>query len=210
MAPELLGVLPPKLRSREGYTSAVDIWALGCLIYEMLTLETPFLDTSSSDLSGLATTTTSGPRPLDTYLLMEYCKGEVTFPTDTLVSASSCLKAIDFVKRLLAADPGSRLSAADAINHSWLSGTVPERLRPSASQLFTWSRPPSRAPAPPPPPAPAPSAPPHASNYVSWYHTHSDSNQQPPPGYIGPPLPYPMYYGFATPDPPLRPTANRP
>lgn len=120
MAPELLGLLPREVRCGLEYTNAIDLWALGCLIYELLTLENPFQDrTLEINVSGVAT---SSHIPVDTYLLSEFCKGNVQLPTESLRQAGAAESAIEFIQSLLVADPRSRMLAADGMKHEWLAG----------------------------------------------------------------------------------------
>lgn len=121
MAPELLGMLPRALRPSQGYTTAVDIWALGCLVHEILTPETPFVDRSSeTDVTGVPVV--SGPLPTDIYLLSEFCKGIVAFPRETLEAAGVSESGMRFIQKLLVADPKSRMSAVDAVRDGWITG----------------------------------------------------------------------------------------
>ena len=42
--------LAPEIVRSEGHTTAVDLWALGCLVYELLVGRTPFADDSQSTI----------------------------------------------------------------------------------------------------------------------------------------------------------------
>lgn len=122
MAPELLGILPQGMRRTKGYTTAVDLWALGCLIHEILTGETPFVDRSvESEVSGVATAVRCGPLPTDTHQLSEYCNGTRKLPTEALRAAQTASRGVKFVKRLLIADPRLRPSAADMLDDPWIT-----------------------------------------------------------------------------------------
>lgn len=129
MAPELLELLPPALRlkGRLKYTNAVDMWALGVLVYEILASRHPFQirppeslsgdSTRGSEISGVASS--SSQMPIDTYLVSEFCKGNIELPTDILHQSQTADHAIHFIKRLIVADPRSRMSAADGLKHQW-------------------------------------------------------------------------------------------
>lgn len=123
MAPEIQEILPPGLRPRSKYTNAVDMWALGILVYEILALQNPFqlclADdlTPESEYSGVAPR--AGPPPVDTHLLYQFCKGKRELPIESLRESQTTESAIDFIKALIVADPRSRMSAADALNHRW-------------------------------------------------------------------------------------------
>lgn len=122
MAPELFGLLPPELRPGQGYSTAVDMWALGCLVHAMLTGETPFVERLAAEdlFSGLSST--NNDQSTDMFLLAEFCKGNVGFPTQALESCKSTGSAIRFVRRLLVADPKRRVSADAALMDVWIAG----------------------------------------------------------------------------------------
>lgn len=120
-APELLGLLPPRFRPRNPaeYTHAIDMWSLGCLVHQLMTLEIPFLEKDElSDITGL-------DQPLQSrfpnYRLFEdFCYNRVDFPVLPLEEASIEYNCIEFIQQLLVPDPNSRPSAADALRHRWL------------------------------------------------------------------------------------------
>lgn len=130
MAPELLELLPPRLRSRGRleYTNAVDIWALGVVIYEILASKGPFQIcppdnqpqtlSAESHYSGVAPM--RGAFPVDTFLLSEFCKGNMAFPTVSLRKTETSQTVIKFVQKLLVADPKSRMTAADGLGNPWM------------------------------------------------------------------------------------------
>lgn len=116
MAPELRRLLPRQLRLRVEYTNGVDLWALGCVVYEILALENPFQDTlQETRFSGMATM--KGPFPIDTYVLSEFCKGNLELPIGSLIRSKAPKSAVDFIQRVLVADPRLRMSAADGLNY---------------------------------------------------------------------------------------------
>lgn len=135
IAPELLGLLP-HTQTKKTYTNAVDMWALGCIVHEILTLQTPFLGSISTPgtvSSGLTQGTRSSgavstakflgadpDRPADINALYDFCSGKNEFPIDMLELSRVSNHGIEFVKGLLIANPGSRLSAKEALQSPWL------------------------------------------------------------------------------------------
>ena len=95
---------------RDGYTSAVDSWALGVILYVLLTCQMPYYP----DLR----------RPqLVLQNLMRFL--DIVNPPWNGISVT----AKDLLVRLLDPSPITRLSAADALKHPWFKGTsatIPE------------------------------------------------------------------------------------
>lgn len=121
-SPEQLGILPNQYRAPgNSYTNNIDMWALGAIVHEMLTLEIPFRDTYTHNDSDL---TLSIPEDtehnVDMGLLYGYCCGVKPFPCGSLRRDGVSEAGIDFVKCLMAVDPGKRSSAVVALSSQWL------------------------------------------------------------------------------------------
>lgn len=122
-APELLGLLPREIAGTpQSYTKNVDIWAFGAVVHEVLTSEIPFLEPAAiGDSSMDSSFPTMSTVSVDMAVLYNYCRGR-PFPTKTLEDHEICLDGINFVKSLMTANPMDRVSAPDALMHSWLGG----------------------------------------------------------------------------------------
>lgn len=96
LAPEVV------LKRAEGYDQAVDSWSTGVIIYAMLTNSSPFDEQEDE--------------PLHERVL----KRKVDYNILEKLGLSS--NAIDFISKLLVADPKTRMSLKDALNHPWLAG----------------------------------------------------------------------------------------
>ena len=80
------------------YTSAVDLWALGCVMFRLLTLEKPF------------------PRPSSLRL---YCHSMKDFPVEPLYAKDVSENAVEFIRQLMRAHPPERLDAETALKCDW-------------------------------------------------------------------------------------------
>ena len=100
-APEVLG-LDSNSETSE-YTNSVDIWSLGCVIYELLVGTKLFI--SESQVS-------------------RYYFGKWPFPESTLKGLSSPTDdlGISLLKSMLIIQPGDRPTAVGALGHGWLTG----------------------------------------------------------------------------------------
>ena len=97
-APEIIPGVLVNTADGAAYTSAVDLWSLGALLYSLLTNRVPF--SSNPDLRS-------------------YCRSYTPFPSDPLLDKRVSEHGLNFLKALLDPNPPTRLSAADALEHSW-------------------------------------------------------------------------------------------
>lgn len=144
-SPEQLGILPSEFRiSGNSYTNNIDIWAVGAIVHEMLTLEIPFLEgpiDNANRFSGFTSCLSVAEATVDTGLLYGYCHGKEPFPSASLRSHGVPEDGIQFVKSLMAVNPSKRLSAAAALACEWLVQTN----CPASSDLVLPARPPVAA-----------------------------------------------------------------
>jgi len=100
-APELLGL--DSNSETSNYTNAVDIWSLGCVIYELLVGSKLF--TSE-------------------FQLCRYFSGTWPFPDEKLrgLSPPTDDTGISLLKTMLAIEPGDRPTATGALGNPWLTG----------------------------------------------------------------------------------------
>ena len=92
-APEVYGFMDSE--EELSYTSAVDLWALGCVMYRLLTLEKPF------------------PKPSS---LRSYCHSMKEFPVEPMYAKDISENAVEFIPQLMRAHPPERL---DALKFDW-------------------------------------------------------------------------------------------
>lgn len=124
LAPELLGLLPPQFRVGSRFTFALDMWSLGCIVYELLTSQIPFLQPAEDGYDDITEGETSDEEigaELDIGLLFQYCQGHVGFPSDVLQTSEVSDQGIAFVENLLAPNPTVRATAASALDTPWLA-----------------------------------------------------------------------------------------
>jgi aurora kinase, other len=101
-----LEYLAPEMVERIGHGVGLDIWALGVLLFEMLTGSSPFRSRTQEEM------------------FSKIRQGKIVFPK------SFPLLAKDLVKRLLQVDPDKRLTVEMVLEHSWILSHAP--LRPTA------------------------------------------------------------------------------
>lgn len=87
-------------------------------MHEVLTSQTPFLELDM-DLDGLSGVSLSQPE-MDITLLCEYCRGDASFPVETLENSGVAPEGIEFVMSLMIPNPKHRLSATEALRSPWL------------------------------------------------------------------------------------------
>ena len=95
MAPEILNYIPEVDPETSEYTNAVDMWALGCIVYRLVCGAVPF---------------PRGPS------LVKFCLDKSKFPLN--VEELTGL-AQTFVNGLIVPYPSQRLTAQQALEHPW-------------------------------------------------------------------------------------------
>ncbi|KAI5850551.1 kinase-like domain-containing protein [Morchella snyderi] len=108
MAPEVLGLGDTNEDGSE-YTTAVDMWSLGCLVYFMFTKRPPFPEN---------------------WHLNHFLQGKNTFPPSSSIVGQNHIPhpAIEFIAGLLRPLPNDRPRASEAQSHSWLCTFLPSGL----------------------------------------------------------------------------------
>ena len=96
--------LAPEMVNEEGHDKSVDIWALGILLFEMLTGRTPF------NLIG------------DQNDLYNSIINSKIIWTDDLPSSAK-----DLISKILCVEPGERLNLDEILEHPWFKETPPLR-----------------------------------------------------------------------------------
>ncbi|OAQ98566.1 hypothetical protein LLEC1_04268 [Akanthomyces lecanii] len=112
-APEILWNLGTD-NSSIGYTDAVDLWAMGCIAYRLVTGIVPF--------------------PSEPHLI-EYCKDESLFPLRPLLKSRIGDSCTSFIRALLTTCPKNRPSSVEALDHTWIASAheLPDRASSPAS-----------------------------------------------------------------------------
>ena len=86
------------------FTTAVDMWSFGCLIYELFAQRCPFDET-------------------DNQALMKYVRSG-TFPRQPLDDCGASSESVWLITSLLEREPQLRLSAHEALGSAWLDTTA--------------------------------------------------------------------------------------
>jgi serine/threonine protein kinase len=101
MAPEVWNFIPGA-GAGSGYTTAVDLWALGCIVYRLACGRVPFPPGVS---------------------LMKFCDNQLP---SVLFNIPLSGAGFEFLKRLLRPHPESRMNVTEALSHHWITGeTIP-------------------------------------------------------------------------------------
>ncbi|KAL2045642.1 hypothetical protein N7G274_002070 [Stereocaulon virgatum] len=93
MAPEFFGYVGNANEEKFEYTCAIDLWALGCIVYRLCTQTVPF------------------PFDYSSVPLKNYCEDPALFPVDALTSRQFSNEFVALVRSLLRSEPSERLPA---------------------------------------------------------------------------------------------------
>jgi hypothetical protein len=138
---------PEILQLPQRYTSAVDVWSVGCILGEMACGKALFPGKNHVDMLRLYSAVRGSPLPEEVawlpegtearQLLAGYCPpGMISQLGKIIPTASpSCL---DLIHRLLGWDPTARPSASDAQEHEYLRCYLPQSA-PQSPEVFDWS-----------------------------------------------------------------------
>lgn len=95
-APEIMGFIEVEDEA-SSYTSAVDLWSLGCLCYWLLTKSLP----------------------LALNQMFRYCKGRIVLPIAPLLEFQASNACVDFLRLLLRPHPDERPTSQQVLGHGW-------------------------------------------------------------------------------------------
>jgi serine/threonine protein kinase len=108
-------VAPEVLRNEgAGYGKEVDLWGIGVILYVLLCGFPPFYDENNSKLFQLIQS------------------GEFEYPSPYWDAVSP--EAINLIDKLLVLDPSQRLTAKQALKHTWLCDDIAAKELPHFSQ----------------------------------------------------------------------------
>uniref|UniRef100_A0AAY4BN31 CaM kinase-like vesicle-associated protein n=1 Tax=Denticeps clupeoides TaxID=299321 RepID=A0AAY4BN31_9TELE len=104
--------LAPEVVGRQRYGRPVDCWALGVIMYILLSGNPPFYDETDDD----------DYENHDKNLFRKILAGDYEFDSPYWDDISDSAKSL--VSRLMEVDQDQRLTAQEAINHEWISGNA--------------------------------------------------------------------------------------
>lgn len=94
------------------------MWALGCVVHEVLTTEIPFMEVA--DPAPMTDESENRSMQQDVTASQNFCCKKIDFPIGVLVRSGVNASAIEFLKTVLVVDPDSRPRAKQALLNNWL------------------------------------------------------------------------------------------
>eukprot|EP01121_Diplochlamys_sp_Union-15-3_P020598 TRINITY_DN8061_c0_g1_i1.p1 TRINITY_DN8061_c0_g1~~TRINITY_DN8061_c0_g1_i1.p1 ORF type:complete len:373 (+),score=90.70 TRINITY_DN8061_c0_g1_i1:3-1121(+) len=114
------GYVAPEVLMSEKYDKSVDMWGVGIITYILLAGYPPFYAEN------------------DTALFEKIMNAEYDFDDECWDEVSDLAK--DFIKHLLVKDPEERLSAKEALKHSWISSSPKEKPLDIGSKMEEYNK----------------------------------------------------------------------
>lgn len=120
VAPEVIGLF--RMPSTNAYSNAIDMWALGCVVHELLTMQVPFQEVQRFEtmMTGLTLSDEDSLPQTDLFALKSFCDSRTKLPTESLRQSGANDEAVEFLKSLLVANPISRAAAKEALESAWI------------------------------------------------------------------------------------------
>lgn len=115
VAPEVIGGKASEEKEGNKYSSLVDMWSIGCLVYVILTGHLPFSGSTQDELYKQISRGSYHEGPLKDFKISD--------------------EARDFIESLLQVNPKDRMSAEKALNHPWIYNAYKENLVESQVSL---------------------------------------------------------------------------
>ncbi|KAL8833957.1 MAG: hypothetical protein Q9170_004003 [Blastenia crenularia] len=109
VAPEIRG--KNSLVSKPGYTSAVDVWSIGCVTAAMLIGRPPFMMSQAS----------AGRQDSAAAVIEAAASCDLRALDDPEIWGDIDMQAKDFIKRLVVLDERTRWTADQALSHEWFT-----------------------------------------------------------------------------------------
>ena len=135
---------PELLLSCNEYTTAIDIWSVGCILAELLGRKPLFPGKDYVDQLNLITKMLGSPtkEELDSFVCSEKAKSYVlSLPQRERVDLKNVFPdanplAIDMIENMLNIDPKKRMSVIDALHHPYIASLHDESDEPICSKPF--------------------------------------------------------------------------
>ncbi|KAJ3603447.1 hypothetical protein NHX12_028193 [Muraenolepis orangiensis] len=132
---------PRLLLSPNNYTKAIDMWAAGCILAEMLTGRMLFAGAHELEQMQLILDTVPVLREEDRQDLLQVMPSYVSHGWKVRRTFSQLLpevedEAVDFLERILTFNPADRLTAAGALSHAFLQQYACAEDEPTSRQPF--------------------------------------------------------------------------
>jgi serine/threonine protein kinase len=118
-----LTYVAPEVLKGDKYGKPVDMWSAGVITYILLSGYPPFWAPNETEILQLMQTATFDCK-------LNYLKMLVPSPDwDTITDSAK-----DFIRNLIRVNPDERMTAHDALNHSWITGEDRKEKGPNISQ----------------------------------------------------------------------------